>query len=381
MILENYSELYHSFIEPIQDELGDNGIVDVIKAYQRGELSDQDGSRVQKTQKPNLNISESPRVRDERFYSGSNVEATRKDLEIGKQRAVGKDKDSIYQARGKILVFSHNRGAAEKLGISQNELNRLLRSWSAYPTGTLELSKRVNDGIGESAQWHGLENMANLSRFNARNEDVARLVRSISGDSNQFQRNYITRAMMALDTHIDYSGLAFEFRNCEDVKSYEKCVNGYYSPAENKIVCIRNAPETVAHEMGHYIDRKWGEDLSGGTYKHHLTSKLPQRVLDGDSDISRFCSNFNELIEDLDETAVETSEYTLRKTEIFARFVASFVAWVERKSTGIVNTFADNPFGDGFNERQYLKFIRILQEKAYLDAKIMHAESKETMGE
>lgn len=373
MIVENYSELYHEYIQPIEDDLHGDGIVEVIKAYQRGKLTGKRRNKVEGKEESRIDIAESPRVSDARFYSPRTIDATKDDLNMAMRKAVGKDKDLIYEARGKVLMFSHNRGAAEKLGLTQTSLNKLLKVWSSYPASARELSLRVNSDVGESAQWHGLENMANLSRYNVKNEDVAKLVESIEGDSNQFQRNYIARTMLALDTHIDYTDLSFEFKygQIRTIVGHENC-NGYYSNNERKIVCKMNAPNTVAHEMGHYIDHKWAEDLGEAkTFSLGMTSRLSDRIRRISPEIGKFCDNFDSFMEDINNSADEHNAYTLDRAEIFARFVDRFVEWTEKKATGRNNMFRDYSYNDKFTESQFLKFVRILQEKAYLDAKQM----------
>lgn len=374
MIVDNYSELYSEYVEPIVDKLDEAGasIYDVIKAYKNGELTGPTKTTLKTDDETKLDISQSPRVNDDRFYSRRSTKATREDVEMAMRKAVGPDKDRILDARGRVLIYAHNRGAVEKLGLTQTSLNKMLRSWSAYPSKTLELSQRLNDDVGESAQWGGLENMANLTRFNARNEDISRLVKSIEGDPSQFQRNYIARAMLALDTHIDYSDLSFVFtRELISVTDHENC-NGVYSNREKKITCKFDAPSTVAHEMGHYIDHKWAEDLGfGNVYNLGMSDRVPHNLRNKDDDTRRFCDHFDEFMASINDSSVEYSAYTLARGEIFARFVSRFVEWTEKKATGRNWSFHDTNFHDSFHEGQYLAFVRILQEKAYLDANKM----------
>ena len=96
-----------------------------------------------------LDVSKSTRLKDSRFYSPQKIEDAKKLFELAKQKAVGKDATAINRARAEILLFAHNKGAAELLSVTQAELNKKLRSWSNYSATAKSISERINAGVAE----------------------------------------------------------------------------------------------------------------------------------------------------------------------------------------------------------------------------------------
>lgn len=371
MIVDNYHELYRPFVEPIADDI--DSIEGVLESYRRGTLvgpQAPEGGKVEQQEK-RVDTSAVARIEDPRFYSSTKAAATRQDWELACRTTRGKDRDAVEAARARVLFHAHRKGACEDFGVTQKEMNAKLRAWSAYPVSAMRLSNSLNDGVGEGAVWSGIENMSGLSQYLARKEDVEALVRSIEGDPDQFQRNYISRTMLAIDTHTDFSGLKFRFDR-QPKPEKENC-NGFYSPLDVEIVCRPDSPHTVAHEMGHFLDDKWGKDLG---YEGYLSDSFkPERARRIESEFPEaksFAAHYAAFVESLDEVADERSAYTLDRKEIFARFVSRFVQWTEEKARGANRCFGSEYafYRDGFDGRHFTEFVRILQEKAALDAKM-----------
>ncbi|MCQ2300357.1 MAG: hypothetical protein MJZ81_09570 [Bacteroidales bacterium] len=370
-IVDNYSELYRPFVEPIADDI--DSIQDVLESYKNGTLvgpQEAPGSTASaKTSK--VDTSGVGRIDDPRFYSSTKPAATKEDWNLACRPTRGKDRDAIEAARARVLFHAHRKGACDDFGVTQKEMNAKLRSWSAYPVSAMRLSNQLNEGVGEGSVWSGIENMSGLSQYLARKEDVASLVKSIDGDPDQFQKNYIARTMLAIDTHTDFSDLKFKFEG-QPNPDKPSC-NGYYSHMDVSIVCKPHAPNTVAHEMGHYLDDKWGKDLGYGGFLSDSSKPEKARKIESEfSEAKTFSDHYRAFIDSLDEVADEHSAYTLDRKEIFARFVSRFVQWTEEKARGANRCFRGEygTYNDHFDGRHFTEFVKILQEKAALDAKL-----------
>lgn len=371
-IVDNYRELYDQFVDPIADDI--DSIQEVLESYQKGTLvgpknespSNHSGGR-RKVDTKNVEG-----IDDHRFYSSTKSDAEKSDWEMACRPTRGKDKDAVEAARARVLFAANKPGACEKFGVTQKEMNAKLRAWSAYPVSAMRLSNSLNEGVGAGAVWSGIENMSGLSQYMARKEDVASLVKSIEGDPEQFQRNYIARTMLAIDTHTDYSGLKFVFGRDDLPELKRDICNGVYSPSTMTITCRPYLQDTVAHEMGHYLDDKWGRDLGYSDYlsmdpRRHTSEAYQNK----DPDVNAFIDHYNSFIQSLDEVADERSGYTLDKKEIFARFVSKFVQWTEEKARGANRIFrTEDHYHDRFGGRHFTEFVKILQEKAALDIKM-----------
>ena len=284
-------------------------------------------------------------------------------FEIAKQKLTKLNKDKVNNARAKILMFAHNKGAVKELGITQIELNKLLRSWSSYSAMAREVSETINAGIATSNKWTGIENSSYINRANVTVDDVEMLVNNVIGDSSGYERKYIARVMLALDTHINYKPLKFLFQH--GVKSGNKLVLGYYNNSDLQIVVNPMSPHTIAHEMGHYIDYQWARELGlAGT----MTSKFGEDRIT-DKQTKQFIKNFDLFIDSLTDHSDISSAYKMDSKEVFARFVAKFVQWTDNTATGNKSYNQETSYyDDKFGSNQYIEFAKLLQEKAAIDS-------------
>ena len=364
MYVENEYQLQELYINKIPGILEDRFFVsDVIEAYLKGTLT---GQVKQKAQK--LNLTNSVKVADPRFYAPQAIADAKALYEVANQRVNDKNRAEVYEARAKILLYAHNKGAAETLGITVSDLNKKLRSWSNYSSKAKDASIRINKDVEESNRWTGIENMSYISKATVSAEEVVRMVKAIEGKSDDFQNRYIARTMLALDTHIDWSWLTFKFDTVQGVN--ESMVgsgraNGYYRDSSRLIHCKKDAPNTVAHEMGHALDHQWGRDLGLGSSALTEAYRNTDRV---SGDVKIWFEQFKNFADDLAESASLHSEYTMDIKEVFARFVAKFVEWTETIATGRSSGYETSYYNDKFTTAQFVEFARILQGKAVLDA-------------
>ena len=346
---------------------GDIYSEEIIEAYQDGALNGGNN----KKQAVRLNISENIEGEDSRFFAPQKVDEAKKLYEVAKQKVTNANRQEVMQARAKILIFAHNKGAVEALGITQTELNKNLRSWANYSSKAREMSQRFNSGVAFSNMWTGIENSSYLYNSSVSEEDFASLVGNIEGRSTEYERRYIANTMLALDTHIDYTGINFIFG-----ANFEKgSVRGTYSDGDRTVRVRGGAGQnTVSHEIGHAIDRQWqrdvwrfvGRDFSSRT-NNGLTEGSTNFDLITDEEVKQWVKNFFVFVDNISDSGSISSEYTQSKNEVFARFVAQFVEWTSQIATGRNQSYGYSGFNDKFTAAQFIEFVKILQEKAKLD--------------
>lgn len=361
MVIENEWTLQQKFLDKIQGLMDEEFFVeDILEAYAKGTLT----GKVKQNVVKRLDTSKPTSATDTRVFAPKDIKNAQEIYKVASERVTNANRDKVYQARADIIMFAHNRGAAEALELTQTELNKKLATWARYTARAKEVSMRINKDVALFNKWTGIENSNVLNRATVSQEELNNLVNDIKGDSNGWQRSYIMRTMLALDTHIDYSELNFEFVGTPK-STFGKSVNGLYDNSNRKITVKYNAPHTVSHEMGHFLDYQWARDLgcSGA-----LTDGFSRDKVDGD--VKQFITNFDEFIEQIENVADLRSEYTMDRKEVFARFVAKFVQWVDIVANG-KRSYAQeySSYNDKFTATQYIEFVRLLQEKSMLDSK------------
>ena len=352
---------------------GDVYTEQILEAYLNKTLT---GEKI--IEKPTrLSLSESNGYIDKRFYSPKAISEAKSKLEVASQKITNQNRSEVQQARADILLFAHQKGAAELLGITQAELNKKLLSWAHYPAKAKEISTKLNEGVALENKWVGLENSSYMVSAMVDEESMRRLVKDIVGRSTELERSYITNTMLALDTHIDYSQLTFEF-GAGNEQLGRSSVRGEYRDSERKIYVRGGAYQnTVAHEIGHAIDHQWAREIFGENSTYALSDSY-DRVLDKLSpDKAQFVKNFRIFIESIMDSGDISSEYTQRANETFARFVARFVEWTKSVATGRYNHIESSFYSDKFTASQYLEFVRLLQEKAKIDSERLVESEKQ----
>ena len=360
-------EKYLDKIEGINDEIF---VESILEAYLNGTLVGKE-----KPKPKRLDMSQDYRINDKRFYSPQHIKDVKKLLSVASTRVTDKNRVEVSNARAKILLFAHNKGASELLGLTQAELNKKLRTWSGYPANARDISKRFNNGIADSNKWTGIENCSWLYRSTVTTNDLESLVKEITGTASDYEKLYIARTMLALDTHIDWSWLSFDFDSYAGVQEKyngNSKVLGFYRNDARKIVVSRHndAQDTVAHEMGHALDYQWARDLGFTHGSLTMAYRNTQRITDADT--KQFFDNFKIFIDSLTDNSDISSEYKQDANEVFARFVAKFIQWVDNTGTGNRRYNTEySYYKDNFNASHYIEFVKLLQEKAMLDAKRM----------
>lgn len=408
-----------------------------------------------KTKQAELPLSESLGRKDARIYAPKQRLATRETWELANRDATNVDSqglEEIMQARKDVVFASYYMDYSKEFGITKYEYTKAIEDWSKdfhedvdggqyFATGynvlldatppeselgtaelaensplstfhdkfykpakmtALEKSRAVNEGVAEENRFSGFENVTVLSKANVRDSDIGHLVKEVKGntidnEAEQYQRNYIANTMLALDTHIDWSGLSITFHDAlfgADQSRGVKEIYGRYKPTEHSIdVGNKDSQDTVSHEMGHALDRLWkdflyGEDprLFPTSEKDYMLSQLSydelKYRLNSRKDLSeeqknrylKFHKNFTDFVDKLVlSTELDTrNEYLRSRHEVFARFVADFVTYVN-KLVGINEVYTGE-----FNENAYTSFIKILQGMSALQTQDNAYEAFET---
>ena len=365
--VENTFATIENYLNPLYDRgigYGDDFYIeDIIEAYQKGNLKGSDSQQATR-----LDTSVENDYKDDRFYAPQTIEA---DIELynkANQRVTNKNSQEIYKARGQFIIAVHQKGYAEQLGLTQEEVNKKIKAWAGYSRRTLELSNKVNEGVATQNKWAGLENSSIVNTISVSNEDLSKMVKEIKGDSSNWQRQYITSTMLALDTHIDYSQLTFEFDQQQALR--QENALGDYNRSTKTIRIGNGYQNTVAHEIGHYIDNKWAEEF-GFSENSTLTQGLNFDSTTLSDKVKQFNKNFQIFMDGLVKSATTgygtKATYYQNRGEVFARFVGKFVEWTKNQATNNRYGYEDKFYTDNFTERQYREFIKILQEKSMLD--------------
>lgn len=357
MTIESDYNLYKKYIESNEDILNEEYTLgDVLEAYISGTLVGK-----QKETSVRLDTSKDTGFKDERLYAPQDVKGGVELYEKANQRVTNSNREEVYKARADFIINAHNKGYIETLGLTKEEVNKKLKTWANYTQKAMNLSNSLNEGVALQNKWTGIENSTILNTIVISDEELGKLVKSIEGNSNEWQRKYITSTMLALDTHIDYKNLSFVF----DGKQISEKALGEYRDSEQTIYIKVAGQNTVAHEMGHYIDHLWARDL-GYKGKDGLTGRgLNLKNLTPEQ--AQFVKNFNTFLSGIENTSDIGSAYKQSSNEVFARFVARFTEWTKNQATNNRYGYEDKWYKDNFTESQYREFVKILQEKAMLD--------------
>lgn len=375
LVIDNDYSLQQKYINKVQGILDDEfTIEDVLDAYSNQSLT----GAVKEKKSYDVDLSKSAGYKDNRFYAPKAPAVTAETLNTANLRATAANKDQVNKARLDILIAAHNdANIADKLGITKTELNKKLRTWSRYSARAMSLAEKLNNGVALENQWSGLQNCSIISQMNVTDDDINSMVKSITGTSRGNERNYIAKTILAADTHIDWSWLNFEFKAGRAVENSAN-VRGLFGN-DNIIIGGNGYLNTVAHEMGHALSNKWASDLMGTEPGHgtDLADHLYNESYIKDPDAKRFAKHFETFMDSLTDVNDIRSEYTNRPGEVFARFFAKFVEWTNKTAGNYF--FSENEYyKDQFKPSQYTEFVKLLQEKAALDAKQAVAEKTST---
>ena len=296
------------------------------------------------------------------------------------QRILKSNREEVEQARKDLfLLYYTDLELADKLGVSKAELNKKIRSMSGTNKGARDLQNRLNAGVPVEHMWSGIYNSAYLSDVEILPEDVDQFVKEVNPideenymSSGRSLRTSLVSTFMAINTSIKYDDLTIEIGDpnlSNDPNSAKnRDIRGKYFSKDKKIIIKQTYGTTLPHEVGHYLDYKFGEEFgfSGalssttGIYnRERLLQRFPKEKVDWGEKYLGF-------VKELSERSNISSEYMQSFVEVFARFVAEFVSWTKHQAAA---GRRENEFNDRFTEVDFSRFVYLLQEKSYLDRK------------
>lgn len=361
LYIDNDYNLQQKYINSNEDILNEEYMIeDVIESYQNGTLT---GNSDKLTTR--LDTSKNTGYTDKRFYSPREIKGGKELYEIANQRVTNKNRKDVYKARADFIINAHNKGYTESLGLTQKEVNQKLKNWANYPKKAMDISNSINEGVATENRWAGIENSSIVNELSVSKEQLNSLVKEIKGITNDYQRRYITNTMLAIDTHMDYSGLTYDFS--PDVRSMSTSALADYSSDTDTIRVRREGQNTIAHETGHFIDHLLGRKIGDG-YNLGLTSlcrEYKHRNLTGEQ--KQFLSNFNNFLQSIEDVSDIGSTYKMSSNEVFARFVARFTEWTRNVATNNRYGYEEKWYNDNFTQSQYREFAKLLQEYSLLE--------------
>ena len=310
-------------------------------------------------------------------------EEAQKLYEKATTRVTSKNKPEIMQARKEIFIaYNTDPSLPSKLGVSESELNKRIKSQTNFPVSAKKTQEYLNQDIPEEHHWVGMSNSAFINSVDIDENDVDNFVKNINvpesssrfytGSSGKMMRRYIMSVFLSVDTRINYKDLNFELGKA--ISDDGRSVNGTYQPRTNTITISNLEQGTIAHEIGHHIDHKFAKQyistsnhgiagnpiLTSGN--EHLASRIPKEHL-------QWLDRYNDFTKNLQKKANIDSEYMQDPGEVFARFTDHFVRWTMNQS-GHRYYYNDFRYSkDKFTNQDFQYFIRLLQEKSFLDAK------------
>lgn len=390
-VISNDGDLYNAGAKFLEE---DDTIATLLQAYQEGKLP---SNRQPTVLGPATIGPERVPITKPEAWSPKKSDLSPEDAQAlyasASTRMTNKNRAEVLNSR-KDLLFAANtdKKLAEKIGISDKDLQAQIRSHSGLTASAIQMEDRLNTAVtslGEMRElpaeykWTGITNSSFLGQLQLDPDDMDDFFGKIhvskeGEDSGYFSspgrslRYYISRVALAIDTRISYRDLEF------DIGTFERhTVRGRYNPAtrkSKKLIEVRaDAQFSVAHEMGHYLDDKFGEEFGGGQY---LTD-APQ--INSKNDYWRrrvsfphlqWADKFHAFVDELATRSDIRSEYTQSRREIFARFISFFVTWTTRAAKREIGKEDQLTFRDQFSDLDCRNWVRLLQEKSYLDANV-----------
>lgn len=367
MVVENDSELSQRYLKDLPEG---TTAKDVIEAYQKKALPTEEKV---KTRTPAIEIPSDVKAPPLKTIGEPKVitpvsEARAKEV-WGKavERVTPKNKAEVTAARTEAFKeYVSDQAFPEKVGLKESEINKKMRTWANIPADARKIQTSLNQGMALPTQWQGITNATSLEAGDVTAQDIDDMVGNITvtdeswwGGGGATLRLYISRALLGINTRILFNDLNFIIESTLEPR-------GVYDSRDKTITIRAQDPNTVAHEIGHYLDHKWGLEATG--FEYDSASTLMDDYVRGLISPLReqWLLRFHEFVMDISEKGETISEYYQQRTETFARFVSRFVDWVNQQAG--YYTWGGNPYvHDRFTESDYRAFVRLLQEKAYVD--------------
>lgn len=376
-------DLYTTHIQKLPEGMS---WVDVLDAYNDGKLP----LKIEKPKgTPAIKIPNNVKAKPfGNLGEPQNREALSKDDLLKRWESANKkvnknSKQEVQLARTELfLEYMSNPNMAETMGMPQSAIQKKMKSWSNISVKDRILQQRLNEGYSSANQWTGITNLNYISQQNIGLNSIDGFVKDIKapaatgwmGAGGDMLRRNISDTLSAIDTRLSYKDLSFRVvdRIEDSMGNDKKSTLGTYNTNDKRIDIKHNSKNVISHEIGHYLDNKWGEELgfeSGYASSVMQSANVDYLKRDGVSDNRiQWHKRVHEFVNDLSRKSDISSEYTQDRKEVFARFVAKFVDWTSEKAgRGRFNEHSYSSRNDRFGESDYINFVKLLQEKSYID--------------
>lgn len=397
--IANDGDLYRFAAGLIDEADEDWSVGSLLKAYGSGELK---GRYHRPTQLGPANIGpERPLslTKPEPWSSVPRQELSedeaKKIYSLAATRVTKKNITEVMDARTSLFLAANtDKSLADKLGIPRKDLDKQIRKYSGLTASAMQLEEKINvsvsptgelEEINENYRWNGITNTSYLGRTVLDPDDMDQLFGKIhvekeGEESGYFQgpgrvlRYYISQVALAIDTRMSYRDLEFK------IGSFDRStVRGMFNPGRKPTITVRrDSPYTVAHEMGHYLDNKFAKEFGSDNYYLSMASEINTKnefyQKKYAHEYLRWAEKFQEFIDELMTRADIRSEYTQGRHETFARFISFFVSWTSKIATR--RSIEQSSFADRFSDLDCRNWIRLMQEKSYLDANVIKLRRK-----
>ncbi len=287
------------------------------------------------------------------------------------------EKQVMDARKGLFFAFNSDPQLSQKIGIKPSELNRKIKSYGGLTAAGHKLEMNLNNQVPEEHTWNGISNSTFLGKMAVDPEDLEQFVKSISvdgpvkhyymSDSGKTLRRYIASTFLGIDTRISYKDLSFRVGEINP-EPYKRPPRGVYMSRTKSINIADLNPNTVAHEVGHYLDDKWGDEYSYAGGNASYLSELVGGRKDLPPAHAEWVRRHAAFIRNLCDKGNISSAYYQEPKETFARFIDFFTMWTA-KQAGSTMFHQHHTYADGFTPQDAATFVRLLQEKSYIDAK------------
>ncbi len=366
----NDSEIYYSYLRGVGLEFGE-----LLDMYIQGQLStvapryQHERPTIESTPVDPRNLPWQPQERN--LLSPEDAQSI---YSLATQRA-GANKPEIMAARKSLfLAFNTDPDLAGKIGIKVSELNKKIRNYSGLTSTRIGTQTRLNYGIPEEHSWQGITNASFLGQQSVTPEDIDQFVKSVTvkddakqtyyGSTGEAVRKQMAMVFLAIDTRIQYDDLSVEVTRLKPSAGRDSPSRGKYFPQEKTIRLDDLNQNTVSHELGHYLDHKFGEQF-GASIRIYLSNPADTlRRSQQPPEQMKWAEKYRAFVKNLMSKGDIYSEYTQSPEETFARFVDKFVQWTSGQS----RSFNDSR-SDSFEESDFHVFVSLMQEKSFLDSK------------
>lgn len=385
--IDSYSELHDVFLKDLPDGVGAR---DLILAYKDNKLVNvsQYQPRYVRPEMPDLKKERRKLLPWEKEPSKEkSSEEVRSIYKEAISRLSSSTEKTVAEARKQLFyLYNSDKKLAEKLNISDAELNKKIRDIIGFPTTSRDLENDLNAGIPEEHQWAGITNSAFIGRQKLTIKDLDGFVKKVDvtkegqeyfKETGDMLRRYIASVFMAIDTRINYQDLTFEIGKIDRKSDGVSTINGIFYSDTNTIRISSVLQSTVAHEIGHYIDYKFAREFSsasaaiGLSEAHYISEKSEYHRDNFDVRRLQWADKYRKFVNEIMRKSDMTSSYAQSPREVFARFVAKFVEWtIDKSGARYSSNMHYGQRDDKFDAGDYKIFVYLLQEKSWLDKNV-----------